>query len=293
MKYDITLKQQIMIEHKLNVTQFAILYIISIAPSWATSVVFNDEVYYWTARQKIATELEAFDLKYDTVYRHLMKLDKDGFINYKKVGKKDFTRLTSKAKSIFSSVNQNKPENYYIGKKSEKDITAMSEKSPRKHGKKSENGSEKNPTDNNTNLHTHTINSSSLFPPILEEDENALVGCEIATKFDPYEKLPEHIDGLAREIVIQEIENMTIELGGDFEKYRNTLIQEVLSGQGRTITNIRARLIRMNTVHQKPWVVTHRKKREEGEKLQAFMLENGYDNIFDLIEEINQSELTA
>lgn len=144
-----------------------------------------------------------------------------------------------------------------------------------------------------THINTKSKQYSTLKNTSSSSEEDRGINCEIVTTFDPYEKLPENIDGLAREIVIQEIENMAIALGGDFEKYRNTLIQEVLSGKGRTITNIHARLIRMNTVHEKPWVVAHRKKREDGEKLQAFMRENGYDTIFDLIEEINQSELTA
>lgn len=144
-----------------------------------------------------------------------------------------------------------------------------------------------------THINTNSKQYSTLKNTSSSSEEDRGINCEIVTTFDPYEKLPEHIDGLTREIVIQEIEKMAIELGGDFEKYRNTLIQEVLSGKGRTINNIRARLVRMNTVHEKPWIVAHRKKREEGEKLHAFMQENGYDNIFDFIEGINQEELIS
>jgi hypothetical protein len=144
-----------------------------------------------------------------------------------------------------------------------------------------------------THINTNSKQYSTLKNTSSSSEEDRGINYGIVTTFDPYEKLPEHIDGVAREIVIQEIENMAIELGGDFEKYRNALIQEVLSGKGRTINNIRARLVRMNTVHEKPWIVAHRKKREEGENLQTFMRENGYDNIFDFIEGINQDELIS
>lgn len=140
-----------------------------------------------------------------------------------------------------------------------------------------------------THINTNSKQYSTLKNTSSSSEEDRGINCEIVTTIDPYEKLPEYIDGLTREIVLQEIERMATELGGDFKKYRNALIQEVLSGQGRTITNIRARLVRMRTSHEKPWVVAHRKKREEGESLQTFMRENGYDSIFDLIENVDRT----
>lgn len=135
-----------------------------------------------------------------------------------------------------------------------------------------------------THINTNSKQYSTLKNTSSSSEEDMGINCEIVTRFNPYEKLPEHINGLTREIMTQEIEKMARELGGDFEKYRDALIQEILSGQGRTITNIHTRLDRMKTAHEKPWVVAHRKKREEGENLQRFMRENGYDNIFDVIE---------
>lgn len=284
MKYDITLKQQAMIDHKLNVTQFAILDVIATAPTWADCIVVNKEVYYWTSRTMIVEELKAFDLKFDTVYRHLMKLAANGFIDFKKIGKKDCVRLTQKSKSIFSSAIKNKRENPYIGKKSENSENTMSEKNPRKLGKKSEKYSEKNPTDQDTNLHPHTNDpSSSLSPPISEEDENELVGCEIITTPDPYSELSEYIEELPREMVIDGINAIATERGGDFEKYRDSLIREVLSNGGRTITNIRTRITRMNLANEKPWVIANRLKREQGEELSAALRASGHDSIFDYL----------
>lgn len=291
MKYDITLKQQAMIDHKLNATQFAILDVISIAPLWADSILVGKEVYYWTARSMIAEELEAFDLKLDTIYRHLNSLAQNGFIEFKKVGKKDCVRLTPKSKSIFTSTNQEQRKNHYVGKKSGNGENTMSEKNPRKLGKKSEKDSEKNPTDQYTNLHPHTSDSSSSSsPPISEEDENKLVSYEIVTTLDPYSELAEYIEELPRQIVIDGINAIAIERGGDFEKYRDALVKEVLSGGSRTITNIRTRLTRVNMANEKPWVIANRLKREQGEKLSATLRESGYDNIFDYLEEMKHEK---
>lgn len=128
--------------------------------------------------------------------------------------------------------------------------------------------------------------SSSSSPPILEEDENELVGCEIVTTLDPYSDLPENVEELPRQIVIDGINSIATERGGDFENYRDSLIREVLSGKGRTITNIRARLTRMNLANEKPWVIANRIKREQGEKLSAALRASGHENIFDYLEDI-------
>lgn len=160
----------------------------------------------------------------------------------------------------------------------------MSENNPRKLGKKSEKHSEKNPTDQDTNLHHHTNDPSSSFsPPISEEDENNLVGCEIVTTPDPYSELSEYIEELPREMVIDGINTIATERGGDFEKYRDSLIREVLSGKGRTLTNIRARMTRMNLANEKPWVIANRLKREQGAEFSMALQKSGYSSIFDYL----------
>lgn len=132
--------------------------------------------------------------------------------------------------------------------------------------------------------------SSSSSPPLSEEDENELVGCEIVTTPDPYSGLPENVEELPRQIVIDGINAIAIERGGDFEKYRDSLIREVLSGKGRTITNIRARLTRVHLANEKPWVIANRLKREQGEKLSAALRASGHENIFDYLEEIKHEK---
>lgn len=279
MKYTITLTQQVIIDNQLNITQFAILEVISNAPTWANNAIIDKEVYFWTARQKIIEELRAFNLKPDTVYRHLINLSKRGFIDYKKLGKKDYTRLTPRGKLVFTSAGHNK--NSYVGKKSEKDINAISEKNPKKIGSKSEKRLEVNPTDNNTNLHTNTNDSSSLLFPLKKENEPLLIDDDLAVTLDPYSQLPNSINGLERELIINGINTIATKYGGDFDNYRDALIQEVLSGGRRTLANIRNQLERDRSVKEKPWIVENREKRAKGEALQNALNENGYKNIFD------------
>lgn len=131
MKYNITINQPLMIENNLNISQWCILDIISIAPTWCDAIIKDKEVYYWIARQKIAEELKALDLKPDTIYRYIKQLAELGFIEHIKDGKKDLIRLSRKGKNIFVAMSEKNP-NYYVGKKSD-------------------NNSEKNPTYNNTN----------------------------------------------------------------------------------------------------------------------------------------------
>lgn len=105
-------------------------------------------------------------------------------------------------------------------------------------------------------------NSSSSSPP---KEETAMV------VFDAYSALPEEIKGLPRNMIIKEVEAIAKERGGDFERYRESLVKEILSGNGRTIKNIHIRRSRVS-------------KREQGERMQAVFNEHGYANMFDYLE---------
>ncbi|MDD3597884.1 hypothetical protein [Sulfuricurvum sp.] len=286
MKYDILLKQQAMIDHDLNVTQFAILDLIAAASTWADCIIINNEAYYWASRTMIVDELKSLDLKPDTVYRNLKQLVRKGLIDFRKKGKQDCVRLTPKAKAIFRKSGQKERENPYVGKKSENGEITMSEKKPQKLGKKSEKYAEKNPTDQYTNPHPLTNDPSSSSSPPIEEEKNEVVICEIFKTIEPYANLPDTVDGLPRSIIIEEVEAIANERGGDFESYRDSLIREVLSGKGRTIANIRTRITRVNLASEKPWVIANRLKRQQGEELSAALRASGHDNIFDYLEDM-------
>jgi len=138
MKYTLIVNHKQALELGIrNINQAIILGLIADSHSWAETEIIDNEVYYWTARQKIAEELEILNLKPDSVYRHLKSLEKLGIIDYIKSGKKDCVKLTKKGKS------------YYVGNKSEK--YENSEINPKKLGNKSEKNSEINPTYKNTN----------------------------------------------------------------------------------------------------------------------------------------------
>lgn len=130
MKFNITLNLVKMQEHNLNVNQWCILDVISVAPTWCEIVMFRETPYFWISRNKILEELKALDLKEDTIYRHLKTLKELGFIEYEKDHKKDLIKLTELGKSLFIE----------------------SEINPTKIGNKSEKNSEINPTYNNTNI---------------------------------------------------------------------------------------------------------------------------------------------
>lgn len=104
-----------------NINQAIILDLLCSAPTWAQAGVFNGEVYYWVARQKVCSELKILNLKPDTVYRHLVALHKLGLIDYQKDGKRDLIRITKRGAS------------YYVGNGSEetrKQIRESSEINP-------------------------------------------------------------------------------------------------------------------------------------------------------------------
>lgn len=139
MKYILTINQKKAIELGLtNTTQVHILELIIGCTSWAKPIVVNNEAFHWIARQTICEELPLLGIKPDTVYRHLKKLDELAIIEYIKDGRKDLVRLTSKGRS-YSFTDDSK-------------IIQDSEKNPNKLGEKSESDSEKNPTDQYTNI---------------------------------------------------------------------------------------------------------------------------------------------
>ena len=108
MKYTLTINQKQALKMGMNnINQVIILGLIADAHSWATPEMIKKEVYYWTARTKIAEELPLLKLQADSVYRHLKSLAKLGLIDYKKIGKKDCVKLTKEGKK------------YYVGNKSE------------------------------------------------------------------------------------------------------------------------------------------------------------------------------
>ncbi len=126
-----------------NVNQAHILDLLMSCSTWASSEVIDDQVYFWVARQRICDELPILNIKPDTAWRHLKKLDELGLIDYQKKGKKDCLRLTEKGKSYYIGNKSEFPDspmseidsNHYVGNESE---NPMSEMNPNELGNKSD-----------------------------------------------------------------------------------------------------------------------------------------------------------
>ncbi len=140
-----------------NINQAHVFDLLSHASTWATPVLHDGEVYYFTARQKVCTELPLIGMKPDTVYRHFKKLQELGLIDYRKDGKKDLTKLTELGKTYHSDTMSEMNPSTYVGNESEKQQN--SEMNPRKLGNESEKDSDLNPTYKNNQSNTKTKRS--------------------------------------------------------------------------------------------------------------------------------------
>lgn len=118
---------QRVIEWGLNCTEGALVDWFTRLPQWADKVIIGNDVFYFASRHKAIEENPMVTTKPDTMYRHYKKLASIGLIEIKKIDGKDYIKLEEKVKDW--------------GRKSE-----YSEKNPNGVGKKSENDSEKNPT---------------------------------------------------------------------------------------------------------------------------------------------------
>lgn len=105
-------------------------------PSWADSVVFEGKTYFFASRNKAIDELPLITNKPDTMYRHYKALIEKGIIELVKLSGKEYICITKKGQTWNQSEN--------------------SEKNPKTLGKKSENNSEKNPTNNITSINKIT-----------------------------------------------------------------------------------------------------------------------------------------
>jgi len=131
MRYSLYINQPVAIELGLENTTEAIIFdYLIIAPTWAEPIIIDNQVYYWVARQKICDEHPLLDLKTDTVYRYLKKLNQKGLIAYIKQNKKDCICITKIGKKYVSkAISENNPNSTQL---------TMSENNPEKLGKKSE-----------------------------------------------------------------------------------------------------------------------------------------------------------
>lgn len=137
MRYTLLVQQKRAIEWGLNLPQSILFSFLFEVPTWAESCEIEGKRYYHCSRFKVIDEVPLVAKKPDSVYRLFCDLSAFGVIEYVKDSKKDWIRITEKGSDWNKSNSEKNPNN-----------DENSEKNPKKLGKKSENNSEKNPTDN-------------------------------------------------------------------------------------------------------------------------------------------------
>jgi DNA-binding MarR family transcriptional regulator len=83
MRYNLYVNQVKALEWGLNLAQSLVFSVLNEANSWASSTVFDGDVYYWFSKSKLIEELPMVTSKPDTIVRHLAALEKLGLIRRK------------------------------------------------------------------------------------------------------------------------------------------------------------------------------------------------------------------
>lgn len=151
MQFTVTINQAKALEWGLNSQQALLFAFVYGCPSWAKAMKTDDGIFFALSKAKIVEELPLLTDKPDTAYRMLKALEEAGLIELSSTSNITLFRLTEKAaewnkKQDGSEKYPTPPET-----KGRKKIRSTSEKSPSKVGKKSEPGSEKSPTNQDTN----------------------------------------------------------------------------------------------------------------------------------------------
>lgn len=124
-------------------------------PSWADTVIFGTEIWYFASRNKVIQDMPFLTDKPDTVYRLYKALAAKGVIRWQKVGEKDCIQITDKGKKWNTS-----EINPSVGNKSEE---------PRKNIR---SNSEINPT--YYNINNSSINDNTHTPETAFDFKNQL-----------------------------------------------------------------------------------------------------------------------
>ncbi|PRA69300.1 phage replication protein [Pseudomonas sp. MYb187] len=163
MQFTVTINQAKALEWGLNSQQALLFAFVYGCPSWAKALKTDDGIFFALSKAKIVEELPLLTDKPDTAYRMLKALEEAGLIELSSTSNITLFRLTDKAAEW--NKKQDGSEKYPTPPqtKGRKKIRSTSEKSPSKVGKKSEPGSEKSPTNQDTsNQDTNQGTSHSL-----------------------------------------------------------------------------------------------------------------------------------
>ncbi|WP_028635067.1 hypothetical protein [Pseudomonas parafulva] len=151
MQFTLTINQVKALEWGLNSQQALLFAFVYGCPSWAKATTTDNGVFFVLSKAKIIEELPLLTDKPDTAYRMLKALQDVGLIELSSTSNVTLFRLTDKAAAW--NKKEDGSEKYptlRAGKEGRKKIRSTSEKNPSKVGNKSEPGSEKSPTNQDT-----------------------------------------------------------------------------------------------------------------------------------------------
>ncbi|WP_404938982.1 phage replication protein [Pseudomonas sp. JDS08PS003] len=151
MQFTITINQVKALKWGLNSQQALLFAFIYGCPSWTKPVKTDDGIFFALSKAKIIEELPLLTDKPDTAYRMLKALEEAGLIELSSTSNITLFRLTEKAVEWNQKLDGSEKYPTPAENKGRKKIRSTSEKSPSKVGKKSEQGSEINPTNQDTN----------------------------------------------------------------------------------------------------------------------------------------------
>lgn len=151
MQFTVTINQVKALEWGLNSQQALLFAFVYGCPSWAKPVKTGDGIFFALSKAKITEELPLLTDKPDTAYRMLKALEEAGLIELSSTSNITLFRLTEKSAEWNQKLNGSEKYPTPEENKGRKKIRSTSEKSPIKVGKKSEQGSEKSPTNQDTN----------------------------------------------------------------------------------------------------------------------------------------------
>jgi len=151
MQFTLTINQVKALEWGLNSQQALLFAFIYGCPSWTKPIKTDDGIFFALSKAKIIEELPLLTDKPDTAYRMLKALEEAGLIELSSTSNITLFRLTEKAIEWNQKLDGSEKYPTPPKNKGRKKIRSTSEKNPIKVGEKSESGSEKFPTNQDTN----------------------------------------------------------------------------------------------------------------------------------------------
>lgn len=164
MQYTVTINQVKALEWGLNSQQALLFAFVYGCPSWTKPIKTDDGVFFALSKAKITEELPLLTDKPDTAYRMLKALEEAGLIELSSTSNITLFRLTEKAIEWNQKLDGSEKYPTPPKNKGRKNIRSTSDKSPSKVGKKSEQGSDKSPTNQDTNHQGTNQGTSHSLP---------------------------------------------------------------------------------------------------------------------------------